>query len=158
MAQTEQGSIMIGGTAGFMSSKVGDADAIIAVDVAPMIGFFVIDKLAVGGNLEFAYLKDGFTSFGIQPMVRYYFIGTGNVRPFGQGQFEWSTFKLEGLDQSQNGLGFGAGIGADFFLNSNVAIEALFGYDSFKFKDAEDPTGTFGIQIGIAAFLSGGGK
>lgn len=153
---------MIGGTAGFSSSKTGDVTETDIV-FSPMAGFFVIDQLAVGGGLGIgvsSVKQDGetfsATTLGIQPMVRYYFNGSGNMRFFGQANFQYASVKFEDQD-AQTATGFGAGVGVSFFLNNHVAIEGLLGYNSLKVKDAEEATGTFGLQFGVSAFIGGGG-
>lgn len=161
MAQTQKGSVMIGGTAGFSSSKTGDYTET-DINLSPMAGFFIMDQLAIGGGVNFGVSSLKFdgetssvTSVGVQPMVRYYFNGSGKARFFGQANFQYASVKFEEED-AQSGIGFGAGVGIDFFLNDHVAIEGLLGYNSFKVKDADDATGTFGLQIGVAAFIGGG--
>jgi len=161
MSQTQKGSVMIGGTAGFTSSKTGD---ITETDItfSPMAGFFVMDQLAIGGGLNLgvsSIKQDGetfsATTLGIQPMVRYYFNGSGNVRFFGQGNFQYASVKFEDQD-ARTATGFGVGAGVSFFLNDHVAIEGLLGYNSLKVKDASDATGTFGLQFGVSTFIGGG--
>lgn len=149
---------MIGGTAGFSSSKTGDY-TVTDINFSPMAGFFIMDQLAIGGGINFGvlnYESTSVTSVGVQPMVRYYFNGSGKARFFGQANFEYASVKVEESD-AQSGIGFGAGVGIDYFLNDHVAIEGILGYNSFKVQDADDATGTFGLQIGIAAFIGGGG-
>jgi hypothetical protein len=160
-AQTEKGSMLIGGTAGFSSSKQGELKST-DITFAPMLAVFIIDQLAVGGEIgigfskaEFLNEEDKATSFGFAPMVRYYINGSGNIRAFGHGTFRWASVKFDEQD-AQSGIGFGAALGVDFFINNHVAIEAALGYDNFKISDAEEGTGTFGLNLGVVAFIGGG--
>lgn len=161
MAQTEKGNVLIGGTAGFDYSKEGELKTT-TFSLAPMAGFFVVDNLAVGGGVGLALTSTKFdgedfnsTAIALQPMVRYYFGGSGNTRPFGAADFRWASVKV-GDNDSESGVGFGIGVGIDFFLNSRVAIEGIVGYNSFKFSESDDATGTIGINFGVVAFIGGG--
>ena len=81
-AQTEKGDWMVGG--GF---RLNTSDNNTEIALTPNAGAFVINNLALGGNLGFAYVKSGdtkVTSFGIGPFVRYYFTNA-NVRPIFHG-------------------------------------------------------------------------
>lgn len=125
-----------------------------------MAGFFVTDRVAVGGQITMNFLGgdlDGNT-IGIGPAVRYYFNGSGATRFFGQGAFNWQSVDAGENSDAETGVGFGLGAGLDYFLNEHVAIEALLGYNNFKFSDAENAINTFGLSIGVAAFIGGGSK
>ena len=155
-AQTQKGSMMIGGTAGFSSSKAGD-ETTMEIVFAPMVGYFVIDQLAIGGGFSVGLLtakEFNTTVLGIDPTVRYYFNGSGSTRLFGQAAFRYASVKVENFD-AQTGTGFGIGTGINYFLNDHVALEAILGYNSFKAKNADDATGTFGLQFGVSAFVGG---
>lgn len=156
-AQPTQGSILIGGTAGFTSTSAGDGD-VTQVNFSPLIGYFVTDRVAVGGQLTMNFLggdADGST-IGIGPAVRYYFNGSGPIRFFGQGNFNWQTVDIGEDFDSESGVGFGLGAGLDYFFNEHVALEAILGYNNFKFSDSDDSINTFGLSIGVAAFIGGG--
>jgi len=150
-AQTQQGSVMIGGNAGFQSNDGGSL-----IFVQPAIGFFVIDQLAVGGQVGFSSfspeLGDGTTNIGIGPFVRYYFMGEGKARVFAQGNFAWNSSKT-GDAEAATSTTFGGGAGVDIFLNDHVAIEGFAGYSSESRGGAS--LGTFGISFGVQAFIGG---
>lgn len=156
-AQPTKGSIMIGGNAGFTSYKSGEFNAS-TISLSPLAGFFVTDRVAVGGQLTMLFYggdADGNT-IGLSPLVRYYFNGSGSTRFFGQGTFSWLTSNPGGDLDSESGVGFGLGAGLDYFFNEHVALEALLGYNSFKFGDADDSDSNFGLTIGVSAFIGGG--
>jgi hypothetical protein len=156
-SQTSKGSMLIGGTAAFSMESVGSEDDVTTISLAPSAAYFVMDRFAVGGQFE---LLSSFndevtvTALGIQPLVRYYFTGSGVVQPFGQAKFNWSTIKVEGFD-AEPGIGYGLGAGADFFLNEHVAFEAILGFDSFKLDSSTERSNKFGFTLGVIAFISG---
>jgi outer membrane protein len=159
-SQTEQGRWLIGGNAGFNNRSV-DGNGITTFTLSPNVGYFVIDNLAVGGQLlleETQSAKGGFndkTSFGFTPFVRYYFADAGPARFFGQGRIGFGTEKFANID-AESYFTFGLGAGVDFFLNDNVALEAFLGYDNQKFQYLDDPYNNFGLNIGVQAFIGGG--
>lgn len=156
-AQPTKGSILIGGNAGFQSVNTEGGDYTVFA-IAPLAGFFVAERVAVGGqvNLEFYGGDAEGSTIGLSPLVRYYFNGSGSTRFFGQGTFDWQTVDFGGDLDSQSAIGFGLGAGLDYFFNEHVALEAILGYNNLKFEDADDPISTFGVRIGVAAFIGGG--
>jgi hypothetical protein len=156
-SQTSKGSMLIGGTAGFSLERVGDQEAVTTISLAPGAAYFVMDRFALGGQFELLSIfndETTITALGIQPLARYYFTGTGVVQPFGQAKFNWSTVKIEGFD-AEPGIGYGLGVGADFFLNEHVAFEAVVGYDTFKLDSSTERSNKFGFTLGVIAFISG---
>jgi len=151
-AQTQQGSMMIGGSAGFNSS-----DGSSEITLAPSLGYFFIDQLAIGAQITFASSSvdggDGTTIIGVGPMVRYYFMGEGKARVFAQGNFAWSSIKVGDFD-AVTGTAFGGGAGVSIFLNDHVAIDGIVGYTSSSFGEG-DAVGSFGINFGVQAFIGG---
>ena len=159
-AQTEKGNMIVGGTAGFSSTKTGDSKAAISFSLNPSLRYFVIDRLAIGAELGINGYKFGdskFSSFGIGPNVRYYLTVDRPVAFFGQAGFSFAYYNNSSdLNDDTNATAFNFGIGGDYFLNDHVAIEAVLGLDSYKEKDATKRTNTFGLQFGVVAFFGGG--
>jgi len=156
-SQTSKGNMLIGGTAGFSMELEGEEDAVTMISLAPSAAYFVVDRLAVGGQLEFLSTSIDdvtLTAWGVQPLMRYYLIGGGTIQPFGQAKFNWSTIKVEGLD-AEPGIGYGLGVGADFFFNERVALEAIIGYDVFKYESATNRNDRLGLTLGVVAFIGG---
>jgi outer membrane protein len=151
-AQTEKGDWMVGG--GF---RLNTSDNNTVISLTPSAGAFIINNLAVGGNLEFTYAKTGdtkLTIFGIGPFVRYYFTNA-NVRPILHGSlgFISQTAKTTGFPSSTNsGLNYFLGGGAAIFISDQVSIDGLLGYDHSKIKDFEG-SGGFAMTIGFQVYL-----
>lgn len=151
-AQTEQGDWLVGGrvdlNTGENSTQIG---------LSPSAGFFIIDKLAVGGNFLLNYTKAGdnkVTTFGIGPFVRYYFT-EAKARPLLHGSFNYlsSKIKTPPISSTNNGINFLIAAGVAVFINENVAIEPLAGYSYSKFKNT-DGSGGFSLGIGFQVYLS----
>ncbi|MBK6938416.1 MAG: hypothetical protein IPH18_17350 [Chitinophagaceae bacterium] len=79
-AQTHANDWMVGG-----SFRLNTAKNATEIAFTPNAGLFVIDNLAVGGNVTLGHSKAGdskSTAFGIGPFVRYYFTTENQpVRP-----------------------------------------------------------------------------
>lgn len=151
-AQTEQGSWLVGGN--FNLNTVSNSTTI---GFNPTAGYFVIDNLAVGATVGLTYSKFGenkSTSFGIGPFSRYYF-GKQNIRPFLNGELNFISekFKFPSGTNTENGVNYFLGLGVAAFLNRNVAIEGLAGYNHTKIDDAGDGDGGFALRIGFQIYL-----
>ncbi|HLF63331.1 MAG TPA: outer membrane beta-barrel protein [Saprospiraceae bacterium] len=157
-AQPEKGSMMIGGTAGFNSYSQNDNTST-TFNFSPQVGFFITDRFEVGAIVALFFFGDdgdNFNILGIGPFLRYYVNGSGDARFFGQGQIQYSSTDLGANFDSQSNFGFGAGFGIDYFLNNNVALEAIMGFSSNKDEGADESQTQIGLNIGVAAFIGGG--
>jgi hypothetical protein len=153
-AQTEQGNIIVGSTFGGLNfgSQKQTSSSIKSFNLTlnPLAAWFVADNIAVGAQLNLGYRSEKITSqttsttsYGISPLVRYYFVGEGTTQFFGQGK------------SSTSYIGFGLGAGLDHFVSDNVAIEAALGYDYLKPKNAK-ALNNLSINFGLQIFLGKG--
>ncbi len=151
-AQTEEGVWMVGG-----NININTGDNATTVDFTPSAAFFVMRNLAVGGNITLSFSKLGdnkLTRFGVGPMTRWYFGKNSNVKPFAHGEFGIVSLKTETPSGSstENGLQYLLALGLAGFLNQNVALEALAGYDHVKLSDFEGDGG-FAFRLGFQVYL-----
>jgi opacity protein-like surface antigen len=155
LAQVQKGNAMVGGSAGFQNG-----DNATTVSLSPKIGYFVIDRLAIGASLAVEFDKvgsDKSTSFGLGPFARYYITDGTPLKVFGEAAFGFSRTKFSGFDDTFKSNNFGLGIGASYFLSDDVAVDAVFGYNSFQVEDS-DRSNIFGLTIGVQAFFGGSSK
>jgi outer membrane protein len=152
-----KGAWMLGGSLGFSSTKVKDADVSTThIFLNPNVGYFIMDDLALGLDIAFfSESTDGESesNFGFGPYARYYitdpiFLQVGYA-------FDASPFDSQ-LFQAGGGSTFHAAVGYSWFLNNGVAIEpALF---LNIYSDDEDSAlqsfTQFGLSIGIQAFAN----
>ncbi len=156
-AQIQKGTVLLGGTVGF-NNLSSEGDGITYINVSPSAGFFLSDQIALGGSLDFVLVaSDGesSTSFGLTPFGRYYFNESGKSRFFGQLKAGFQTGDTEFFEES-TALIFGFGVGADFFINDNVAIEAILGYERLQYSEYEVGLNRIGLNFGVAAFIGRG--
>ena len=152
-AQIQKGSVLLGGTVGFTNISE-DGDSYTQLSLAPTVGFFLSDRFALGGKLQFDLLAvDDATAstLGLAPFGRYYFNGSGMSRFFGQVDVGF----LAGLGDTsdENQFLFGAGVGVDFLLKESVAIEAGLGYHRYQYTDGDFGYNNIGLNFGIVAFI-----
>jgi hypothetical protein len=122
-AQTEKGTLMLGGSASFQST---DGSSLFVFN--PNLGVFVRNRFAVGLQAS-VVASEGVSVWALGPFARYYFGGNEKGKIFGQG-----SLNVSGGDG--NGTFFGAGLtaGYAFFLNQSVALEAAASY--FRIDDS----------------------
>jgi hypothetical protein len=136
------GAWMIGGSAGFSSTKVkGQDGSQTTILIDPTVGYFIANDLAVGAELGFLSQSFGgttLTSTGLGPFVRYYVTNPIFIQAH------------VSLDLSSNGQDptYGAAVGYSWFLNNGVAIEPA------VFFNTGNNTTEIGLSIGVQAFLN----
>jgi hypothetical protein len=151
-AQTEKGDWMVGG--GF---RLNTSDNNTEIALTPDAGIFIINNLALGGNLGFIYSKRGeskITSFGIGPFVRYYFTNA-KVRPILHGSLNFLSQKIKntGFPSTTNNVtSYFLGGGAAIFISDQVSIDGLIGYANSKVKNSRS-NGGFALNIGFQVYL-----
>ena len=151
-AQTEKGDWMVGG--GF---RLNTSDNNTEIALTPNAGIFIINNLALGGNLGFTYAKAGdakVTTFGIGPFVRYYFTNA-KVRPILHGNLNFLSqkTKITGFPSTTNNVtSYFLGGGAAIFISDQVSIDGLMGYANSKVKELKG-NGGFALTIGFQVYL-----
>ncbi len=180
-AQTEQGTFLVGGSSGISlgggSSKdktdnfEGDPTKYFGFSINPQVGFFVIDNLVIGAILPISVQRSKqndtkvvFSSIEFAPFARYYFLDD-KFRPYATaffgGGFNGYKYVVNGNTTTNNSNTFllGLGGGVAYFVNDNIAIDALLGYQFTreKFTDEDDNyrelDHAIGVDIGILVFF-----
>lgn len=191
-AQTEKGNFLVGISAplnltgdsqvGFVSQKrkgdgfETDPQKTFSITLAPRGGYFVIDGLAVGLDLNLGYAKitDDFFSGGefsvtqvlVTPFARFY-LPSGNVKPFfectggigsSKSKFDDDSFNSE---NTSNLFLLGAGFGIASQLGNKVTFDTSLGYSHLSEKDKEDNpanerliTNAVRLNLGFSIYLN----
>lgn len=166
-AQVDQGQIMVGGAAQFNRGSIGDWKST-EINIAPNLGYFVINQLAVGLRPEFTYgktkqkingttLTNSSTTYTIAPFVRYYFMPSGEqLNIFADASYGFGSTK-EKDESSVDENYYQIKAGPAFFLTPNTALEFALYYRSYggdRFPD--DRYNNFGLSVGFQIHLGGG--
>ena len=146
-AQIDKGNWMMGGGATFSSSKNKYEDTTsksTGFQIRPIIGYFVIDKLAVGTSGELSFVSRlNNNSYGIGPFIRYYFLEKDkSINIFSEVSYEFSSI-TQIHTKVEN---FNVKAGTVFFLNSSVGLEVALNYLNQKVNDG---TQNNNIYLGI---------
>lgn len=155
------------------SGDDSDATTFICMNLVPKAGYFVIDDLVVGLDLQMGLYsldypddeKENGTALSVGPFVRYYF-PTSKVLPYLEAggtlgslitKYEYSG-DTEKSTASMNTWSLGAGITKS--LGGKAAFDFMLGYLSTTIKNTEDNPdnyrtviGTVGFKFGIMVFL-----
>lgn len=159
-----KGDVFVTGALTFGSQKTGDFK-VNTFELAPSVGYFVSENIAIGATVGFQSLKadngavdatNSGTSFGA--FGRYYFTPASKFSVFAELGFDYTTTDTEfdandgdvfasSFETKELGLGLGAGI--NYFVSSNFAIEAglgVLGYSSNdNGGDGAEKTNSFGF-------------
>lgn len=151
-----------------------DPNKMTNINLLPKVGYFAIDNLAVGFDLNIAYStekdgnddKDSQTLFSVGPFVRYYIPTSKALVLFEiNSSFGSISSKNEYGDHTYENntsvMSFGGGIRLSIPFGEKVNFEALAGYNSLTVKDKEDNDnndrsviGSLGLKIGFTIFLN----
>ncbi|HVG16801.1 MAG TPA: outer membrane beta-barrel protein [Chitinophagaceae bacterium] len=168
-AQLQKGYYLIGGD--LATANIGFSDGTpFNINISPKVAWFRSNNLAVGGfiNLGLSTAKDLGTTvnYGIGPLARYYFgsstvstTGTTSARSSGRWFVE-GDFGIQGINtsggSSTTGLGIGIGPGLAYFVNENIALEALLKYNKVFGFGNDGGQSLLGINLGFQIYLPRG--
>jgi Outer membrane protein beta-barrel domain len=154
-AQTEKGDWMVGGNI-VISTPTGNSQ----FAIQPSAGYFVANNFVVGADvsLNFAKVGDVKTSaITAGPFARYYInIKNSAFKPFFHAEYNLGNVVTTiPTSKTTNTTGkFFLGAGGAFFINSNVALEAVAGYEHTKVQGTPVENG-FLFRLGFQVHLLG---
>lgn len=127
------------------------------VSLAPGAGYFIVDGLMVGINVNFTLVNfegDNTSYLSFTPQVRYYFNNTAKVRPFGEVR-GGVLFVNEPNDISYTTRVLGVRGGLAIFVNEKVSLDILLDYARSKDgeRDGSVTNSAFGVGFGFDIFL-----
>ncbi len=127
-------------------------------------GYFVVDNLALGACVELKHEGQAGNSalaYVVAPKVTYFLPLESEIKPYANLYVGYAgvngTVKANDVKVSTNkgGLAFGAGLGAAYFLQSNVAVSCELGYQqtSMKLDKVTSTVGRIVPTIGFSLFF-----
>jgi hypothetical protein len=147
-AQISKGQWLVGGRGSFYSNEQGSFEST-SYTIAPNVGYFIVDKLAVGLRAELYgnVVNDSETgerliksfSFSGSPFVRYYILPkTKKINPFADAEYYIRRYRSEGspgniLEETTFGPKLSGGVA--FFVHPKVALEGILTYRKYKYKE-----------------------
>lgn len=158
------GDVFISGTVGIHSESEGDVK-FNAFTIAPKVGFFVTENIAIGGKLGFTSAKaeapltedEKYTEFSIGAFGRYYATPASDFSFFAELGADFSNTKSEQApapDYKTTGFNIGLAPGVSYFISENFALEASIGvlnYNTNKPDNGGNPdsTDTFDLNLNL---------
>ena len=109
--------------------------------IAPAVGYFLNDKLAVGAGVSYSLQKQKQNDVANTPFVRYYAVSLGDVNIFAQGNvgIEFGANKTKNDGNTTDGpkyLNFGVSVtpAISYSLGEKLAVEAFLGSVYYSFN------------------------
>ncbi|WP_294198883.1 OmpW family outer membrane protein [uncultured Chryseobacterium sp.] len=185
-AQMTKGDWVISGNTGFgfnnVTTKVkaegqsADGPKVSTFSLTPSVGYFVIDKLAVGIDLgltsattKYEGTKSTTTSFSVMPTATYYFSNDSKFVPFLGAGIGYASIKNKGEvnfmglsssdETTTDGLAWRVKGGVTYMATQSLGINLGVSYDQFSNKetfmgtDVKTHVNTFGVNVGFSYFI-----
>lgn len=177
-----KGDMFISGAFGINSTKTGDFKSS-EFTIAPSFHYFVTENISVGARIGYTSAKDAvMSSFGNEDLPyeaavdyntiafgvagRYYFTPANQFSLFGQLGLDYGISTLTEFDGNDvdednkiNSFNVGLGLGMNYFVSSNFALEAGIGvlnYNSSKADyDGAEATNTFDFGANLTNITFG---
>ncbi len=155
--EIEKTTLLVGGTAEVRGAFPDDGPNTYAVELNPIVGYFILDNLAVGPGFVLAYSNTpdrdaNAFKIGISPLVRYY-VGSGSVKPFAAATigYNYARETVDGTSTHSDFLSAGAGLGVAVFPVRSFGIDISVNY-VYNPRFNEDLNGVI-LRIGLFGYL-----
>lgn len=166
-----QGDLFIEGNIGFSSTNDKNLDEKSnGFNVAPQLGYFLTNDLAIGGILSFNSFKEEVSGvdvldqsgFGVGAFARYYFLDLGErFKTFTEFGVGYSSAKDQISDVAFNTIGAGLDLGINYFVTEKIALtfglRNIVSFSSTKSDvDGAETVSDFNLGFGDVANPFGG--
>jgi len=158
----DKGSFNIGGSFS-LSTASGDLygdESVTSIAFLPGVRYFVINNLAVGVDLMVqseSYGEDSDTTFGIGPVVAYFFrIKSDKIYPYIGAGFAYASNSQSGHTYSTTGFQIRFGGGAAIMVKPNLAViaELIYAIESMSYGSwPSESGGRLMFSVGLGAFI-----
>lgn len=153
------GDVFVSGSVGFSSTSSGDVDSS-TFTIAPRVGFFVSENIAIGGRLGYTstteFDEDKVNTLEVGGFGRWYATPASDFSIFAELGINYmsTSFEPDGGDTSKtNGFNIAVSPGISYFVANNWAIEATLGALSYETSkpdaDGAESTDTFGLNLNL---------
>ncbi|WP_460614945.1 hypothetical protein [Hymenobacter seoulensis] len=172
LGQTTKGTTVLGLSAGNISYQKNNGYRQISAQLAPSIGTFVADNVALGIAVPVRYssMKSPYNfgtsrglELGLLPWLRYYLPSSSKHRVFGElsagGVLDSYRTERDGITFKGNDVSLLAslGVGYSYFITPNVGLEALAKYATNTGNSTVFGKGYLDINLGFRVYLPQGG-
>lgn len=152
-AQTDKGDWMVGGGL-LLNTTEGNK----SFSFMPNVGHFFAKGFVAGAEMTIATSRFGevrTTTLGVGPYVRYYFeLKEPTFKPLIHAGFNVLSIRTKPPGETETARSFLFGLGGAYFINDNVAIDGLLGYNHTKVENVSGEGGLL-FRIGFQVHLLG---
>lgn len=164
--QTQQGNVLIGADLANFDVNFQDDNTQFSMDINPKAAWFIRNNTALGVEVLFGLnTQKGSTAinYGIGAIGRQY-MGSAStnlartMKWFAEVNAGFYGTNLSGTNlpkSSTNGLGLGAGPGLAYFINENIALEALAKYNLTIGFGTSPANNNLNLALGFQIYLPG---
>jgi hypothetical protein len=157
-AQIKKGQWLAGGNVNWTTSFNSYGNSTV-IKIMPDVGFFFLDKLAGGLKINHTIVLPShdssysYSEFGFSPFLRYYFLPAANtINVFAEVAYGWGGFYYNEYDVISHQ--WSVFVGAAFFLNRHVALEAALNYTNITEQNhLNGYPKTLGLNFGFQVYL-----
>lgn len=149
-----KGDMYVGGTISY-SSEDNDGDKTTSTTLAPEFGYFISDDLALTAGISMMNQDNGTnkpSSFNMNLGGKYYFLNIGdNFKTYTHFGLTFGSIDLDNGSDKISTMGLGAGVGFNYFITSNLAIDMGLGdvlsYGNAKQGDAKYTSTSLNVNV-----------
>jgi len=163
-SQITKGNWLVGGNGSFSSAKYNSTAAAsykqTNVQISSSIGYFAIDKLAIGLKPSYTYAKSdigtsgyALNTYSIGPFVRYYFLeAEKRLNILTEASYQHTISKVTD-NPSTSYNGFSVLAGPVIYFNPTVGLEFTVGYNTFRYGGESTSSNTILVGLGLQIHL-----
>jgi hypothetical protein len=156
-SQITKGNWMVGGSGNYtnetVTSDTGTKTKYTIITIKPNVGYFIMDKFAVGGTLNYMH-QGSFNTYGIGLFSRYYFLEPEKIfNLYAQIHYDYdiNVSDVSFTSRTRNTQFYGARMGMEVFFNNSVGLEFSLQYEKGVLNNANSDT--FKTIIGFQIYL-----
>jgi len=123
--------------------------------IDPSVGYFIGDKIMVGTNVNYQNSDNNYQLVSVGVFTRYYF-GRNKLAPFSELSFGSGRSRSKYSENGQTTITTNTttvghiGVGLDYFIVKNVAIEGVLKYRAVDSFEDENLNFSVGLQLFFA--------
>ncbi|QEC66002.1 porin family protein [Panacibacter ginsenosidivorans] len=164
--QTQKGNVLVGADLAGFGLNFQEGNTQFSLNLNPKAGWFIKDNMLLGAEVNFGLnTQKGATAtnYGVGAFARKYFGAEATNLARTTKWFVEANAGINGTNlsgdnvekTSTNGLGVGIGPGLSYFLNQNIALEALVKYNLTVGFGSSTTNNNIGFGLGFQIYLPG---
>ena len=152
-----KGDVYLTGAFSFSSDKDAAEVKTDGLTIAPGIGYFLTENVALVGSLEYASIKvdDAKTSgFGLSAGVKYFWTPASKFSLSIGGELGYATAKNDATDVKVNVIGLSVPVGLNYFVSDSFAITSTWAGLSYTSAKADTDGAKAATSLGLGLDMS----